>query len=220
MTSAPRDADRADIEELLPWYATGRLSSADQRRVEAYLDLHPELHAGLVVAREEVAANVAANTELEGPDTTNLQRLLQRLPAQDVSRDAFGLSSMLDRVWDWLAELSPQQLGVAAAALITIVALEAVTIGTLIGTRPGVYETATSPTEPAAGATVELLIGFKPEVTMADATSFLKENGLMIIDGPRGGLFRVQARAGSASAVVLADTFRSSPLVITVLPGR
>jgi anti-sigma-K factor RskA len=219
MNASPHDDGQPDIEALFPWYLTGRLSAADRRRVELYLERNPERHAALAVASEEAAANVAANEALPGPDSENLNRLLNRLPA-DTRASVASPTPLIERVLLWLSDLSPQQLGVAAAAIITVVAVQAVTIGTLIGTRPGVYETATGSKKHPAATSVELLIGFKPEATMADATAFLKENNLAIVDGPNAGMFRVAARGQAESTAALVDRLKTSPLVAIVLPGR
>lgn len=220
MNSSPHDDGQLDIEALLPWYATGRLSAADQRRVELYLQRHPERHAALAVAREEAAANVAANEALPGPDPENVKRLMGQLPALSRTNVTRTTSTLIDRAMQWISDLSPQQVSIAAAALITVVVVQAVTIGTLMGPHPGVYETATGSKEHPAAPSVELLIGFKPEATMADATTFLKENNLTIVDGPNAGMFRVAARSQAESTAVLVDRLKASPLVAIVLPGR
>lgn len=217
MTTNHRDGEREAIEELLPWYATGKLSGSERKRVEDYLERNPDVRRGLIAAKEEVAITTAANEALGGPDPEGLKRLMQALPAQHRAVAAPKTPSVFERLAHWLAELQPAQLGLAAAALITLLVGQAVTIGTLVGTRPGVYQTATGPTERPAANSVELLIGFKPEATMADTTAFLKDNGLTVIDGPRGGLFRVRGPAGAGS---LADEIKSSAIVATVLPGR
>lgn len=218
MSSSSHD-DKQDIEDLLPWYITGRLSPVERGRVEAYLERHPEMQRVVALARAEAAANVADNEALRGPDPAVLDRLLHSLPEQRPARGA-PAPSFLERLSAWIASLSPSQLGLAAAALGTIFLLEAVTIGTLIGTRTGVYETATGPTEPPPAGAVELLIGFKPEASMADTTAFLKDNGLTLIDGPRAGLFRVRAASGSAGAQAVAERLKASPVVAVILPGR
>lgn len=215
MISSTRDDDQ-NVENLLPWYVTGRLSVEDRARVESYLTRHPEAQRRVAIAREEAAANVAGNKVIAGPDPAALDRLLQSLPEQRPVRRA-AASSLLERLAAWVS-LTPAQLGLAAAALGTIFLAQAVTIGTLIGTRTGVYETATGPTELPANA-VELLIGFKPEATMADATAFLKDNGLTLIDGPRAGLFRVRAARTAEGVPALAERLKASPVVAAVVPA-
>jgi anti-sigma factor RsiW len=211
------DKERQVIEELLPWYATGRLPQREHDRVAAYLLRHPEVEAGLLAAREEAVVATAANEALAGPSPGSLDRLLRSLPVQP--QRAYDAPSWLERLADWVASLTPSQLGMAAAALTAVFLAQAVTIGTLIGYRPSVYETATGPNEQSPATAVDLLIGFKPEATMADISAFLKENGLTLIDGPRAGLYRARA-TGATTAPQLAERLKSAAVVATILPGR
>jgi hypothetical protein len=214
-------SERQEIEELLPWYVTGRLSASDHDRVAAYLEQHPDVKTSIAIAHEEASSNAAANLALPAPSADALARLMRSLPGQ--SEPATVTPSWFERLAArlsaWVASLSPGQLGMAAAALITLFLAQAVTIGTLIGDRSGVYQTATGPNEPPPANAVELLIGFKAEATMAETSAFLKDNGLTLIDGPRAGLYRVRA-TGSAPAPELAARLKSAPVVATVLPGR
>ena len=41
------DPERQEIEELLPWFVTGRLTSREHERVAQYLERHPALASGL-----------------------------------------------------------------------------------------------------------------------------------------------------------------------------
>lgn len=210
------EPERQEIEDLLPWYVTGRLSARDHDRVAAYLARYPEAAAGLSAAREDMAASVAANEVLPGPAPTVLDDLMRSLP--DQPQRAYGEPTWLERLADWVASLTPTQLGMAAAALTTVFLAQAVTIGTLMGDRPGVYETATGPKEQVPAGAVELLIGFKAEATMAETSAFLKDNGLTVIDGPRAGLYRVRAVKGTAPDLV--ERLKSGAVVATIVPGR
>lgn len=214
-------AERQEIEELLPWYVTGRLNARDRERVSAYLERHPEVASSLTVAHEEADITSAANAAIRGPAPDALAKLMRSLPVQPssvtLSQSWFGRA--VERLGAWVGALTPPQLGMAAAAVITLFLVQAVTIGTLIGDRSGVYQTATGPKEPPPANAVELLIGFKAEATMAETSAFLKDNGLTVIDGPRAGLYRVRAPATTA-APELAERLKSASVVATVLPGR
>lgn len=213
--------ERQEIEELLPWYVTGRLDARDHARVAAYLERHPELAASFAVAHEEADVTTAANTALPGPAPDALARLLRSLPVQpqhDIMR-ASWLDRVVERLSAWVGSLTPPQLGMAAAALITLFLAQAVTIGTLIGDRSGVYQTATGPKQPPPADAVELLIGFRAEATMAETSAFLKDNKLTLIDGPRAGLYRVRA-TGTTAAPELVERLKTAAVVATVLPGR
>ena len=47
------DAERQEIEKLLPWYVTGRLGRAETSKVESYLGQHPDVLAQLDLIRAE-----------------------------------------------------------------------------------------------------------------------------------------------------------------------
>src|SRR5262245_64385639 len=75
------EMERAEIEMLLPWYATGRLDRADMARVESYLARHPQLARQLDLVRDEQEQTVAANEALGWPSAGAIDRLTARLPA-------------------------------------------------------------------------------------------------------------------------------------------
>src|SRR5919109_3079897 len=68
-----------DVEELLPWYVTGRVSREEARGIEAALKTMPDLADKLAqVQRErEGVARAAEAVEPAPPET--LQRLLQQV---------------------------------------------------------------------------------------------------------------------------------------------
>jgi len=68
----PRD----EIEDLLPWYANGRLGSRDHARVEAALAVDADLVRRLGLIREEMAASIEANEAIETPSTKLFDRVL------------------------------------------------------------------------------------------------------------------------------------------------
>lgn len=220
--TGPGDVDRDDIEDLLPWYATGRLSPSERTRVQAYLARHPGAAAAAALAKEEAEAAIAANAAIPGPSSAALDRLMASIasaPQQKAYRPA-STDGIFDRLAAWLSSLSPQHLGYAAAALITMFVVQAVTLGTVLLSRDAVFETATGPVGGGlATSSADLLIGFVPEATMADVTHVLKANGLTVVDGPRAGLYRVRAASASADTAALASKLKASPIVASVLKG-
>ncbi|MCC7250967.1 hypothetical protein [Hyphomicrobium sp.] len=213
--------ERDDIEALLPWYVTGRLAPAERARVEAYLDAHPDAARGLALAREEAEASIAASDAIAPPDPAALERLMASIAsAPQYRRASAAKPGLIERLARWLSSLAPHQLAYAAAGLIALLMLQAVTLGTVFMMPDAVYQTATGPDGGAARSSpAELLIGFAPEATMADVSHFLKENGLTVVDGPRAGLYRVRSES-QADAATLADKLKTSPIVASVLPGR
>src|SRR5687768_14432843 len=77
----PADAEREEIEMLMPWYVTGKLDPSDRARVEAYLAAHPEVARQLDLARAERDEAVAANEALGWPSPAATERLMASLPA-------------------------------------------------------------------------------------------------------------------------------------------
>jgi anti-sigma factor RsiW len=49
------DPKRTELEELLPFYANGRISAGDKARVEKALATDPELAMRLDIVREDMA---------------------------------------------------------------------------------------------------------------------------------------------------------------------
>lgn len=71
-TEPPRD----EIEDMLPWYANGRLGSRDHARVEAALAVDDDLARRLGLIREEMAASIEANEAIVTPSTRIFDRVL------------------------------------------------------------------------------------------------------------------------------------------------
>jgi hypothetical protein len=89
------DRFESEIELLLPFYVTGRLSLRDVQRIEAALREDPSLRAKVALVREERAAVVLQNEELGEPAANATRRFLTKLAAeprparQSISRRIF-----------------------------------------------------------------------------------------------------------------------------------
>jgi len=206
-----------DVEELLPWYVTGRVSREEARGIEAALKTMPDLADKLAqVQREREAVSRAAEAVEPAPPET-LQRLLQqvettrqwRVPRIENQGEAGGwLQGAFGRNVVWQAAF--------AAACIAIVALG---IRLYNPTAPGEYGVAGNINQ-AQGAT--LLVTFQPAAAAGDIAALLTGLGATIVDGPKpGGTYVVQVPAGQASDIDAATTALMShkDLVLTVLPG-
>lgn len=68
-----------DVEELLPWYATGRISREEARGVEAALSTMPDLAQKLAQVQREREAVALSSEAVAPPPPENLQRLLQQV---------------------------------------------------------------------------------------------------------------------------------------------
>lgn len=187
--------NRAEISMLLPWYAAGTLSAAETRRVADAIANDPELAARLEDIREEASETLLLNESLGVPSRRAADKLFAEIDAEQaahprVYKPKFSLAGWLG---EKLALASPRTLAVAASAAALIIALQA---GALIGTIGGDksvsgFETATAPGTIATSGP-QLLVNFVPTATAADIESVLKEAGGVIVDGPAGGIFRIQ----------------------------
>ena len=71
-----QDMEREEIEQLLPWYVTGRLDRAERSKVESYLRQHPDVAGQLNLIREERESAVNVNESLGYPASAMMERLM------------------------------------------------------------------------------------------------------------------------------------------------
>jgi anti-sigma-K factor RskA len=70
-----------DVEELLPWYVTGRVSREEARGIETALKTMPDLADKLAQVQREREAVARASEVVEPVPPDTLQRLLQQVEA-------------------------------------------------------------------------------------------------------------------------------------------
>lgn len=187
-----------EIEELLPWYSTGKLSPSQRARVEAALADDAHLRLSLALIEDDRAAAIAGNEDIGAPSTKAYDKLFAAIDAEGprqaplMARAKAGVVAMIA---DFLGSLSPRQLayGAIAAAVVLMVQATALT-GVLVGGGASSYSTASGPDEVGLpGNGTYLLVGFQPYITADAMTRFLETHSARIIDGPRaGGLFRIE----------------------------
>lgn len=189
-----------DIEDLLPFYASGRISAADHARVEAALQQSPELARRLALIEEERVEAIALNEALGAPSTRALEALMAKIeaePKQSAHVASAVKQGLVDRLGAMLAALSPRTLAYASAACVALIALQgAVITGALNGpnTAPS-YQTASS-----VEAGSYALIAFAPEAKAAEMAGALKAAGASIVEGPRAsGLYRIRLSSAALS---------------------
>ena len=183
-----------DIMGLLPWYEKGTLSAGDARRVEEYLESHPEGLRFLELIREEVSETIAANEQAGMPPRAALDRLMDSIATEPkrgsitARRRAGGL---LARIF---GEGSAPWVPAAAFAACLLILVQAVSLGVLL-TRdePGGPSLASGdPARPVADAHFAL-VRFSPDATAENISTFLRSFNAVIVDGPKpGGTYRVQ----------------------------
>ena len=197
------DQEPGEIEMLLPFHAAGTLNARDARRVEEALASDPDLARQYAVIREEYAETISLNESLGAPSTRAMQKLFAAIeaePAREPSRSV----SLSARVSQFFASLSPRTLAWSASLGAVALLLQAGVIGAVLMKSQGSsFQTASlSMNEPSSGpvtrdlggslAPTRALVRFAPEARIADITALLDNYQASIIDGAKGGMFRLQ----------------------------
>jgi anti-sigma factor RsiW len=81
MSNKTRKQGPGEIEMLLPWHATGRLSAHDSRRVNSALARDPELARQYAAIRDEHAGTMDFNEMLGAPSARVAQMLFAAIDA-------------------------------------------------------------------------------------------------------------------------------------------
>src|ERR1043166_897840 len=203
------EAERRDIEALLPWHAAGTLSRRDTQRVEAALEQDKDLARQFELVREELSETIHLNETLGAPSARAMERLLAGIEAEGArsrKRRSFNLAAFIG---EWVTSFSPRTLAFSAVGGVLAIVLQAGLLARLYIAEPGsevpaAYKTASAPTTrsfaPVTGSYV--LIGFVPQANAADVTKFLDAHKATIVDGPKSGLYRIRV---SAAALPKAD---------------
>jgi anti-sigma factor RsiW len=83
MTAINKQPARHEIEELLPWYATGRLSNRDAERVEQALAGDRKLAWRYELVRRELAETTRLNAALGVPSARAMEKLFAAINAEE-----------------------------------------------------------------------------------------------------------------------------------------
>ena len=219
MNDTVADAEREEIEKLLPWYVMGTLTGDDMTRVETFLARHPDLLHQLDLIRAEREQTVGANEALASPSDGMLRRLMNALPAPQTSVARRSTASV--RAFF----RTPSARGVQWAAVIAfllILAQAAVIAGLLVGNGGHSYQEASGPPQNPG---VAALVGFSDDATAAAIARLLADFDANIVDGPKpGGVYKIRIRTLERSQrtqrALLARLAEHRDLVRFVLPGR
>jgi hypothetical protein len=197
------EREPSELEMLLPFHAAGTLNSRDARRVEDALAGDPDLARQFAVIREEYAETISLNESLGAPSTRAMQRLFAAID-QEPEREPVGSASLSSRIAGFFAGLSPRTLAWSASLGAIALLLQAGVIAAVLMNKPtNTFETASlSVSEPSSGpitrdlgsslAPTRALVRFAPEARIADITALLDTYQASIVDGARGGTFRLQ----------------------------
>jgi anti-sigma factor RsiW len=187
-----------EIEMLLPWHAAGTLNARDARRVEEALARDPELAKQYAVIQEEYAETIHLNESLGAPSARAMQKLFTAIDAEPARKPSASLNLAL-RVSAFFAGLSPRTLAWSASLGALALLLQAGVIGAvLMKNQSATYQVASlSTNEPVTRALgsespPRALVRFAPDARVADITALLDSYQASIIDGAKGGLFRLQ----------------------------
>lgn len=194
MSTILNDAER-EIEDLLPFYHNGRISTADRSRVEAALEASAELRRRLELIAEEAEISIALNEAVSGPSPRAFDALMAKIEAEPKHAahrlDAVKLGFM-ERLGGLIGALSPRKLAYATAAMVAIIAAQGVVITGLAPGGPGApqYQTASAP---AVSEGSFVLVSFAADAKAGAIAELLKSVNASIVEGPRAsGLYRVR----------------------------
>jgi anti-sigma factor RsiW len=194
------DQEPSEIELLLPWHAAGTLNPRDARRVEEALARDPELAKQYAVIREEYAGTIALNESLGAPSARAMTKLFAAIDGEPARHPSRSLS-LSTRVSEFFASLSPRTLAWSASLGALALLLQAAVIGAvLVKSQSASYQTASlSMNQPitrdlggAATPPPRALVRFAPDARVADITALLDSYQASIVDGAKGGMFRLQ----------------------------
>jgi hypothetical protein len=198
MSKKMLEQEPSEIEMLLPFHAAGTLSARDARRVEEALARDPELARQYAVIREEYAETIHLNESLGAPSARAMQKLFAAIDAEPAPRPSASLRWSA-RIAGFFASLSPRTLAWSASLGALALLLQAGVIGAvLVKNQTSTYQTASlsmnEPVTRALGpeAPPRALVRFAPDARIADITALLDNYQASIVDGAKGGMFRLQ----------------------------
>ena len=198
MSKKMLEQEPSEIEMLLPWHAAGTLNARDARRVDEALARDPELARRYAAIREEYAETIDLNESLGAPSVRAMQKLFAAIDGEPARRPSASLRFSA-RVSAFFAKLSPRTLAWSASLGALALLLQAGVIGAvLVKNQSTSFETASlSTNEPitrdlGAAAPPRALVRFAPDARVSDITALLDNYQASIIDGAKGGMFRLQ----------------------------
>jgi hypothetical protein len=202
MSKKMLDQEPSEIEMLLPFHAAGTLNARDTRRVDEALASDPELARQYAVIREEYAETIHLNESLGAPSARAMQKLFAAIDGEPVRKPSLS-TSLSARISEFFTRLSPRTLAWSASLGAVALLLQAGVIGAvLMKNQAASFQTASlSVKEPSsvsitrdlsASVPPRALVRFTPEARIADITALLDNYQASIVDGAKGGMFRLQ----------------------------
>ena len=196
------EQEPSEIEMLLPWHAAGTLNARDARRVEEALARDPELARQYAVIREEYAETIRLNESLGAPSARAMQKLFAAIDAEPRAQ-AIGVARISRRGFrEFFAGLSPRTLAWSASLGALALLLQAGVIGAVLvkdqtcqRSRRASLEHRTKPDHPRAGERQRRRTRWcgsrrmRASPTSPRCSTTIRPS---IIDGAKGGMFRLQ----------------------------
>jgi hypothetical protein len=172
-----------DVQELLPWYASGKTTAAEIAAIEQKLQGNPRLQAELKLVRQEKQVSIESVKALGEPDPALLNKMLGQLDGvrqlPPIARDeAEARPGFLARLFGFAP--TPALRFAMVAACLLIVA-ESAALLKMSGGEPQTYETASAP-EAATGP--ELIVHFQPDAKMSAIAMLLSDLDATVVKGP------------------------------------
>jgi hypothetical protein len=199
------DQEPSEIEMLLPWHAAGTLNARDARRVDEALASDPDLARQYAVIREEYAETIHLNESLGAPSARAMQKLFAAIDGEPVRKPSVS-ANISARISEFFAKLSPRTLAWSAGLGAVALLLQAGVIGAVLVKNQGVsFQTASldlsernAPITRDLGASPpRALVRFSDDARVADIKALLDTYQASIVDGAKGGLFRLQFGTGA-----------------------
>jgi anti-sigma factor RsiW len=198
MSKKKMEQEPSEIEMLLPWHAAGTLNARDARRVEEALARDPELAKQYAAIQQEYTETIDFNESLGAPSARAMQKLFAAIDGEP-ARKPSGSLNLSAGIAGFFAKLSPRTLAWSASLGALVLVLQAGVIGAvLVKNQTASYQTASlSTNEPITRslgpeAPPRALVRFAPEARVAEITALLDNYQASIIDGAKGGMFRLQ----------------------------
>jgi len=161
-----------EAEELLPWYATGKLDEADQAKVDAHLSSCAYCRQQLALERQLIREFQAVTPEVE----SGWARLRNRIEAPAPVRIARPLRpGMVAEAWAFLTR--PAVAALATAQLAFVLVAGAV----LLSLSQPSYHVLGSAPAPSSG---NIIVMFRADATEFDLRKALNAAHASIVDGP------------------------------------
>ena len=204
MSKKMLDQEPGEIEMLLPFHAAGTLNARDARRVDEALAGDPDLARQYAVIQEEYAETIHLNESLGAPSARAMQKLFAAIDGEPERKPSASIN-LSARIAEFFTKLSPRTLAWSASLGAVALLLQAGVIGAvLVKNQTASFQTASlSLNQTSAPLTRELgaavppraLVRFNPDARIADINALLDNYQASIVDGAKGGMFRLQFKA-------------------------